>query len=141
MVLYVVQRLCALTFFRPYRKLHRLLKPKAEISHEHCEGILVFLEPLFILPTKRSYKELTNEVKMRINASMESASISIKTQFEMVPTQPNSIGEINHVHTFLTNHKRTQRFDREKDVSWNRQKHSSLRLTPTRADRNLKQKI
>ena len=46
MVLCVVQRLCALTFFRPYRTLHLLLILKAEISHEHCERTVVFLEPL-----------------------------------------------------------------------------------------------
>ena len=46
MVLCVVQRLCASTFFRSYRTLHLLLISKAEISHEHCERTVVFLEPL-----------------------------------------------------------------------------------------------
>ena len=58
MVLCVVQRLCALTFFRPYRTLHLLLISKAEISHEHCERTVVFLEPLSFCQQREVTKSL-----------------------------------------------------------------------------------
>ena len=58
MVLCVVQRLCALTFFRPYCTLHLLLISKAEISHEHCERTVVFLEPLSFCQQREVTKSL-----------------------------------------------------------------------------------
>ena len=58
MVLCVVQRLCASTFFRPYRTLHLLLISKAEISHEHCERTVVFLEPLSFCQQREVTKSL-----------------------------------------------------------------------------------
>ena len=58
MVLCVVQRLCALTFFRPYRTLHLLLISKAEISHEYCERTVVFLEPLSFCQQREVTKSL-----------------------------------------------------------------------------------
>ena len=58
MVLCVVQRLCALTFFRPYRTLHLLLISKAEISHEHCERTVVSLEPLSFCQQREVTKSL-----------------------------------------------------------------------------------
>ena len=57
MVLCVVQRLCALTFFRPYRTLHLLIS-KAEISHEHYERTVVFLEPLSFCQQREVTKSL-----------------------------------------------------------------------------------
>ena len=57
MVLCVVQRLCGLTFFRPYRTLHLLIS-KAEISHEHCERTVVFLEPLSFCQQREVTKSL-----------------------------------------------------------------------------------
>ena len=58
MVLCVVQRLCASTFFRSYRTLHLLLISKAEISHEHCERTVVFLEPLSFCQQREVTKSL-----------------------------------------------------------------------------------
>ena len=57
MVLCVVQRLCASTFFRSYRTLHLLIS-KAEISHEHCERTVVFLEPLSFCQQREVTKSL-----------------------------------------------------------------------------------
>ena len=58
MVLCVVQRLCASTFFRSYRTLHLLLISKAEISHEHCERTVVFLEHLSFCQQREVTKSL-----------------------------------------------------------------------------------
>ena len=58
MVLCVVQRLCASTFFHPYRTLHLLLISKAEISHDHCERTVVFLEPLSFCQQREVTKSL-----------------------------------------------------------------------------------
>ena len=101
MVLCVVQRLCASTFFRSYRTLHLLIS-KAEISHEHCERTVVFLEPLSFC----QQREVTK-------------SLQLKSRCVKMPQWNQHrycIGEINHVNTFLTNHKRTQRITAKRRV-------------------------